>query len=435
MNDNDDPYIILGVSNDASDDDIKKAYRKLALKYHPDRYSGSTVDEQKKAADTFAKISAANEILSDTEERWQYDMRKKNGGKAGIRYVRPTSNGNYDTTFYENNNNSNNDFNWTTPSYTKTYTTPSNDPTSCCSGTKTRETLGPYKVTKTTIDANGVPQTTTYYTSEPPQDSPTKLKRTVNVTKTMPSPTGKTTTKTKSTKTSTPTSPYKITRTTYDSNGIPTTTTFYSDQPPSDSKTPSTTVGETTKSKVKSCPNPISTATSNTISSSPYKVTKTIYDENGVPTTSTFITNTPPPDGKKKIVTSRIVNSPICSNASPVYTQSPSKIKVVSSCPMKQEQQQTLTSSSSKIIQNKDGSTDVITTTITKLSDGTITHQSNSTQRFPPGVTPVLNSVGGSSKDGVPLSIKTNMSNVSSSPMKNGIRALSLSPTKKKVLK
>jgi DnaJ-class molecular chaperone len=63
-----DPYKILGVSRDASQDDIRKAYRDLAKKHHPDLNPGS-----KKAEERFKMVSAANELLSDPVKRGQFD--------------------------------------------------------------------------------------------------------------------------------------------------------------------------------------------------------------------------------------------------------------------------------------------------------------------------------------------------------------------------
>ena len=63
-----DYYEILGISRNASDDDIKKAYRKQALKYHPDRTSGD-----KAAEEHFKEASEAYQILSDSGRRAQYD--------------------------------------------------------------------------------------------------------------------------------------------------------------------------------------------------------------------------------------------------------------------------------------------------------------------------------------------------------------------------
>ncbi len=63
-----DYYKSLGVSKTASADEIKKAYRKLALKYHPDRNP-----DNKQAEDKFKKISEAYAVLSDQEKRQQYD--------------------------------------------------------------------------------------------------------------------------------------------------------------------------------------------------------------------------------------------------------------------------------------------------------------------------------------------------------------------------
>jgi curved DNA-binding protein len=63
-----DYYEILGVKKDSSTQDIKKAYRKLAMKYHPDRNKGD-----KEAEEKFKKISEAYAVLSDSEKRKQYD--------------------------------------------------------------------------------------------------------------------------------------------------------------------------------------------------------------------------------------------------------------------------------------------------------------------------------------------------------------------------
>jgi DnaJ-class molecular chaperone len=63
-----DPYKILGVAKDASAEDIRKAYRKLAKKHHPDLNPGNKGAEEK-----FKAVSAANELLSDTEKRARYD--------------------------------------------------------------------------------------------------------------------------------------------------------------------------------------------------------------------------------------------------------------------------------------------------------------------------------------------------------------------------
>lgn len=63
-----DYYKILGVEKDASDEEIKKAYRKLAVKYHPDKNQGN-----KKAEEKFKEINEANEVLGDVAKRKQYD--------------------------------------------------------------------------------------------------------------------------------------------------------------------------------------------------------------------------------------------------------------------------------------------------------------------------------------------------------------------------
>ena len=64
-----DYYDTLGIKKGASEDEIKKSYRKLAMKFHPDRNPGN-----KTAEDKFKKISEAYAVLSDSEKRRQYDM-------------------------------------------------------------------------------------------------------------------------------------------------------------------------------------------------------------------------------------------------------------------------------------------------------------------------------------------------------------------------
>jgi molecular chaperone DnaJ len=72
-----DYYEVLGVPKNATDDDIKKAYRKLAMKHHPDRNQG---EEAKKAEEKFKEAKEAYEMLSDTQKRAAYDQ----FGHAGV---------------------------------------------------------------------------------------------------------------------------------------------------------------------------------------------------------------------------------------------------------------------------------------------------------------------------------------------------------------
>lgn len=72
-----DYYELLGVKRDASADAIKKAYRKLAMKYHPDKNPGDSAAEAK-----FKEVSEAYEVLSDTDKRAKYDQFGHDGLKG-----------------------------------------------------------------------------------------------------------------------------------------------------------------------------------------------------------------------------------------------------------------------------------------------------------------------------------------------------------------
>lgn len=84
MAQNKDFYAVLGVSASATQDEIKKQYRKLAARYHPDKNPNDS-----KAADRFKEISEAYQVLGDAERRKQYDQMRQLGAFGGFGGGRP----------------------------------------------------------------------------------------------------------------------------------------------------------------------------------------------------------------------------------------------------------------------------------------------------------------------------------------------------------
>ena len=79
-----DYYEVLGVGRNATDDELKKAYRKLAIKYHPDKMVGKSEAEQKEAEEKFKEIAEAYDVLSNAEKRKRYDQFGHNMGPQGF---------------------------------------------------------------------------------------------------------------------------------------------------------------------------------------------------------------------------------------------------------------------------------------------------------------------------------------------------------------
>lgn len=79
-----DYYEVLGVDKNATADEIKKAYRKLALKYHPDKFANKSDAEKKEAEEKFIEAANAYDVLSDAEKRQKYDQFGPSMGPQGF---------------------------------------------------------------------------------------------------------------------------------------------------------------------------------------------------------------------------------------------------------------------------------------------------------------------------------------------------------------
>jgi molecular chaperone DnaJ len=90
LNNKRDYYEVLGVSQDAPDQEIKSAYRKLALKYHPDKNP-----HDKGAEERFKEAAEAYSILSDSEKRARYDRYGHSGLQGGFSGFDPATFGDF----------------------------------------------------------------------------------------------------------------------------------------------------------------------------------------------------------------------------------------------------------------------------------------------------------------------------------------------------
>ena len=78
-----DYYALLDIERDASTDDIRKGYRKMAVKWHPDKHASATADEKTEAEEKFKAVAEAYEALSDPNKRAIYDRHGEAALKRG----------------------------------------------------------------------------------------------------------------------------------------------------------------------------------------------------------------------------------------------------------------------------------------------------------------------------------------------------------------
>lgn len=77
-----DHYKVLGISKNATNREIKEAFRRLAIKFHPDKHTQSSKPVKEKATHKFKRISEAYEILSDDRKRAEYNLRSSSSSSS-----------------------------------------------------------------------------------------------------------------------------------------------------------------------------------------------------------------------------------------------------------------------------------------------------------------------------------------------------------------
>jgi DnaJ-class molecular chaperone len=86
-------YETLGVSKDATEKEIKQAFRALSMKFHPDKVKSRSAEEQEEANRKMQEINSANEVLSDEQQRQMYDMELNGQGGQGNPFGNPFGQG------------------------------------------------------------------------------------------------------------------------------------------------------------------------------------------------------------------------------------------------------------------------------------------------------------------------------------------------------